>query len=211
MAQYDLNVNPRTQKGKSYRTQLMSRGWVPGVIYGKKIDNQLVEFDWRSLYNILNKGGRNAIINMSVGDAGEYKVMVKDMQYDAIRRDLIHVDFQHISMDDAIQVAVPIYISGDVEEGILQVVLRELNVSCLPGNIPDSIIVDVTGMKTGDNIAVSTLSLPEGVDVLDDLDSIVATVVAQTVEETEQDEEGEEGELGEVAEESAGDNKETEG
>jgi len=203
MAQYDLQAIARTKKGKSYRKQLMARGWVPAVIYGKKIESLPVELEWRSLYDVMTAGGRNAIISMKVENAGDYQVMVKDMQYDPIKQFLMHVDFQQISMDDAIQVNVPIYITGEVKEGILQVLLRELGVSCLPGNIPEGINVDVSQLQVGDTVTVNDLEVPEGVTVMDEPEATVLTVSSEAAEPAETEEEAVEAEgAGEGTEEA---------
>jgi len=198
MAQFDLTAATRTEKGKSYRKQLMNRGWVPGVVYGKKMESLPVELEWRTFHDVMNSGGRNAIINIKVENAGDYQVMVKDMQFDAIKQFLMHVDFQQISMSDAIEVNIPINVDGEIEEGVLQIILRELNISCLPGNIPGGINVDVSKLNVGDTLTVSDLEIPEGVEVLDDLEATILTISSETVaaepEEAEEgEEEGEEG------------------
>lgn len=189
MAQFDLQAVARTKKGKSYRKQLMARGWVPGVVYGKKIESLPVELEWRAFHDIITKGGRNAIINMKVENAGDYQVMVKEMQFDPIKQNLIHVDFQQISMDDVIQISVPIHVTGEVKDGILQMTLRELEISCLPGKMPEAITVDVSGLKAGDSITVNDLQVPEDVTVLDDPETVVLSVISETVAEPAETEE----------------------
>lgn len=201
MAQYEMQATARTEKGSSYRKQLMQRGWVPGVLYGKEIETLPVELEWRSLNNVMNAGGRNAIINLKIGDSGEYQVMVKDMQFDVVKRFLMHVDFQQISMTDTIQITIPIHVDGEVEEGIVQALLRELTISCLPGNIPEGVSIDVSDLKVGDTIVVGDLEVPEGVEVIDEPDATVITVGSEAMEiEEEVDEEldDEEGELEET-------------
>ncbi len=203
MAQFDLTAAARTEKGKSYRKQLMNRGWVPGVVYGQKMESLPVELEWRSFHDVMNSGGRNAIINIKVENAGDYQVMVKDMQFDAIKKFLMHVDFQQISMSDAIEVNIPINVDGEIEEGILQIILRELNISCLPGNIPEGINVDVSKLHVGDTLSVNDLEIPEGVEVIDDPEATILTVSSETVAEPEDEEEGEEEEPVEGEAESA--------
>jgi len=203
MAQFDLTAAARTEKGKSYRKQLMNRGWVPGVVYGQKMESLPVELEWRAFHDVMNSGGRNAIINIKVENAGGYQVMVKDMQFDAIKKFLMHVDFQQISMSDAIEVNIPINVDGEIEEGVLQIILRELNISCLPGNIPDGINVDVSKLHVGDTLSVNDLEIPEGVEVIDDPEATILTVSSETVAEPEDEEEGEEEEPAEGEAESA--------
>lgn len=197
MAQVNLQVTVRDRTGKSYRKELSRRDMVPGVVYGKSVGSIPVEMEYKPLRNIL-AGNRNAIIDLAVQEPGgdetrNYKVMVKDMDYDPIKRVIRNVDFYQISMDNAIQVGIPIELTGKVAAGILQYGLRELQVSCLPGNIPEGITASLDGMTVGDTITVQDLAVPENVVVLDDPAAMVATVVAQRVEAEEpaDEEEGE--------------------
>ncbi|MCF8010116.1 MAG: 50S ribosomal protein L25 [Clostridiales bacterium] len=184
MAQYNLQAAARTEKGKSYRKELMNKGWVPGIVYGKNMESQSVELEWRPLHDVLSKGGQNAIINMNVKNDGEHKVMIKELQYDSITKFLIHVDFKQISMHDKVQVVVPIHQQGEIQDGILQVVMRELNVSCLPGKIPESFVVDISSLTIGDSVTVADLDIPDGVDVENAPDETVLTITSEDKEPT---------------------------
>lgn len=198
MADLSLQVNYRAKTGKSYRKELARRNMVAGVVYGKAVGSIPVEMEYKPLRNVLSSG-YNSVIDLTVNGPGEqetrgFKVLIKDLQYDPIKRVIQNVDFHQISMDSAIQVAVPIEFTGKLASGILQYGLRELQVSCLPGNIPREIVVNLDGLKEGDSIAVQDITVPGGVTVLDDPDSIVASVVAQQVEETVPAEDEEAGE-----------------
>ncbi|HBX23940.1 MAG TPA: 50S ribosomal protein L25 [Desulfotomaculum sp.] len=197
MAEFNLQVNYRAKTGKSYRKELANKDMVPGVVYGKAVGSIPVEMEYKPLRNIL---GQNAVIDLTVlgpdqGETRNLKVLVKDVQVDPIKRVYLNIDFHQISLDYAIQVGVPIELTGQVKGGILQHGLREVQVSCLPGDIPRGVTANLDGMTVGDTITIRDLPLPENITVLDEPDAMVATVVAQRVEAAEpgDEEAGEEG------------------
>ena len=131
--------------------------------------------------------GHNAIINLKFGDKSD-KVIVKEIQRYPIDDSIIHVDFQRISLTEKIEVMVPVHVKGTskgVEEkgGVLEHLVREVRVKCLPTNIPPDFIIDVTNLDIGEGIAISQIPLEEGVEVLHEGDLIVINVVASTKEE----------------------------
>ncbi|SFR04411.1 50S ribosomal protein L25 [Desulfoscipio geothermicus] len=197
MSDFNLQVNYREKKGKSYRKELARREMVPGVVYGKGAGSIPVELEYRSLRTILQRGGK-PVIDLTVqgpgaGETRNYKVLIKEMQYDPIKGDLMNIDFHQISLDDDIQTAVPInYVTGKVN-GIVQYLLRELQVSCLPGDIPQEVTVNVDGLAVGDTITVQDIAVPDKVTVLDEPDTAVVTVVAQQAEDKPAAEEEAEG------------------
>ncbi|MCG8402439.1 MAG: 50S ribosomal protein L25 [Firmicutes bacterium] len=187
MTEVNLQVNYRQQTGKSYRKELARKDMVPGVVYGKAVGSIPVEMEFKTLKTVL-AGGRNAVIDLALQGPGEaesrnFKVLIKDLHVDPIKRVIQNIDFYQISMDNAIQVAVPIELTGELESGILQYGLRELQVSCLPGDIPREVAVSLEGMNVGDCVSVQDIKVPDSVTVLDDPGSVVASVVAQRVEE----------------------------
>ncbi len=184
MVEFNLQVNYRARTGKSYRKELARKDMVPGVVYGKAVGSIPVEMEYKPLKNIM---GQNAVIDLTVlgpgqGETRNLKVLVKDYQVDPIKRVYRNIDFHQISLDNAIQVGVPVEVTGEVTGGILQQGLREIQVSCLPGDIPQSVTVSLDGLTVGDTITVQDLKLPENVTVLSEPDAMVATVVAQRAE-----------------------------
>ncbi|MCL6477994.1 MAG: 50S ribosomal protein L25 [Peptococcaceae bacterium] len=178
MTQYSMKAAVRQKTGHGYRKSLFRQGLIPAVVYGKTVGNLPLEVAERDLQNALREG-RNTIINLSVlGNGGPYKVMIKEVQYDPIKRVFMHADFQQISMRDKIHTDVPIVLTGEVANGLARLALRELEVSCLPTQVPNQITLDVTGMKPGDAVTVSALRVPKGVKVLTDPDATVVTVLA---------------------------------
>lgn len=184
MLQTTLNATARIARGGSYRRTLAARGLVPAVVYGKNIGSLPIEVDVRSFYDVMG-GGRNTIIDLAVQDGPTHKVMVREIQRNPIRQDIIHIDFHQISMEDAIQAAVTLVFEGEINPGgIMQIVKRELTVSCLPQEIPESIKVDVSGLNPGDAITVGQLAVPEKIMFLDEPEQPVVTVTAQAAEES---------------------------
>ncbi|MFA7467468.1 MAG: 50S ribosomal protein L25 [Desulfotomaculaceae bacterium] len=210
MAEFNLQVNYRAKTGKSYRKELASREMVPGVVYGKSVGSIPVEMQYKPLRNIL---GQNSVVDLTVlgpgeGETQNLKVLVKDVQVDPIKRVYLNIDFHQISLDYAIQVGVPIELTGQVKSGILQHGLREVQVSCLPGDIPRGVTASLDGMTVGDTITVQDLPMPENITVLDEPGAMVATVVAHRAEAAEPGADEEAG--GEGAEAPAGNQAEGE-
>ncbi len=190
MPEYSIEASVRGNMSRSYRKELFRKGLIPAVVYGKTLKSLSLEVPEKEVKGAL-QAGRNTIINLKVsGNGGPYKVMVRDLQLDPINKTIIHADFQQISLRDKIRTSVPIHISGRVSGGLARIVLRNLEISCLPARIPDRVTVDVTGMEPGDSITVSDLDLPKGVNVLDDPGATVVTVTAPA-EETGDSEGGE--------------------
>jgi large subunit ribosomal protein L25 len=157
--------------------------------------------------------GENVIIDLAI-ETGEstlsHRAMLKEIQVDPVKQNILHVDLYEISMDKKIEVEVPITLTGTAigvsEGGILQQVSRTLEISCLPDNIPDSFELDVSHLNIGDSLHVSDLKIPSDIEVLVEDELTIATVVPPTkVEEIEpevpeEEEEREEVEVETVAE-----------
>lgn len=203
----NLRAQVRAGRGKGYRHQLAAAEKIPAVVYGKAIGNIPVEVNVREVEEILtSETGRNTLINLEINGQGqerESKVLIKEVQYDPIRHELIHVDFQQISLTECITTTVPVELTGEpagvVQGGILQQQLRELEISCLPAEIPEAITVDISGLGLGESLYVRDLPVPAGVKVLSDAEGVVATVVAPAVEQAPEREPAEEETPGERA------------
>ncbi|GAB4268301.1 50S ribosomal protein L25/general stress protein Ctc [Thermincola ferriacetica] len=185
MVEVKLRVQPRPNKTRSYKHWLRNHGKIPAVIYGKDLPNKLVEVDVRNLESILRNGaGKNAIINLTVEEAKPHKltVMIKDLQRDPVKGDLMHVDLQKISLSDKIHTTVPIHLTGEAEGvkkgGILQSGLRELEIECVPANIPDHISVDISGLDIGDSLTVADIAGQDGFAVKNDPATVIVSIVS---------------------------------
>ena len=210
MAKSVLNVETRVRTGKGGSRKVRQDGLVPAVVYGKGVEALNLRLDPKALQKaVATEAGWNTLLTLKGdGPFDGLVVILKDMQIDAIRRNPTHVDFLAIDLKKTLAVMVPVQpvgkSQGEIEGGTLQLVRHEVEVYCLPTNIPTSIEIDVTALNIGEVVHIDELSLPEGVESQHDVNFTVLTVVGRMAEEVEVDEEGEEGEE-EVATEEAAD------
>jgi len=195
MAVIQLSGKRREVIGKGGARKARAAGQIPGVIYGHGETPMAVSIDGREFSTAMrsHKGG-NAIVNLKV-DGGEFTALVRDAQIDPLSRAIVHLDFQHISLTETIEVEVPVHAVGvavGVKDGggILELITRQLEVRCLPTAIPAAIDIDVTALGIGGSIHVSDIRA-EGYTILTDPATTVLTVVAPTVEEAPVPAEGE--------------------
>jgi large subunit ribosomal protein L25 len=177
MAVIPIKGNRREKLGKGGARKARAAGEIPvAVSVGAR------EFD----VALRGHKGGNAIVNLSVSGS-DFTALVRDVQYDPVTHQILHLDFQHISLTESIEVGVPIHLTGiavGVKDGggILEPITRELEVRCLPTAIPQSIDVDVSALNIGDSIHVRDLQLGD-LQVLTDPDTTIATVVPPSVME----------------------------
>ena len=211
MAQSILNVEPRVRIGKGGSRKVRADGLVPAVVYGKGMEALNIRVEPKALQQAVNTdAGWNTLITLKGDGPFDGKVVIlKDMDIDAIRRDIMHVDFHAIDLKKQLAVMVPVQPAGkskgEKEGGTLSVVRHELEVYCLPTEIPDAIEINVEDLEVGDVVHIDDVTLPEGVESRHDVNFTVLTVVGRMAEEVEETEEVEEGEVTEeaAAEESA--------
>jgi len=186
-----LKVETRKDTGKRVAKALRLKGLIPAIVYkgGKEATNlQLIRKD---LESVLHTGaGENVIITLEISGDTKSKtktVLIKEMQRDPIKNLILHVDFNEISLTDTLKVNVPLSVHGEAagvvkDGGILEHIMWELHVECLPTNIPAKIEVDVSALNIGDSIFVKNIKLPEGVKVLNDPELIAIIVKPPKVE-----------------------------
>lgn len=209
MAKSVLNVETRVRTGKGGSRKVRQDGLVPAVVYGKGVEALNLRLEPKALQQaVATEAGWNTLLTLKGdGPFDGLVVILKDMQIDAIRRNPTHVDFLAIDLKKTLAVMVPVQpvgkAQGEVEGGTLQLIRHELEVYCLPTNIPTSIEIDVTALNVGEGIHIDEVSFPEGVESQHDVNFTVLTVVGRMAEEVEVGEEGEEGEEEVVTEEAA--------
>jgi large subunit ribosomal protein L25 len=185
MTEYKLEAAAR-EGGKP--KHLRRQGRIPAVVYGHRRESQAISVDALGFSQVAEHGG-NILINLVLPD-GQDTVMVKAIQRDPLRGRIVHVDFLAVSLDEVLTASVPLTIIGDdaVTEagGIVQHQLREIEVECLPTDVPSHITVDVSQLRIGDHITAGDLAIPESVKLLTDSDEIIITVIAPRVAEAEQ-------------------------
>jgi len=197
-----LTAQTRESVGKGAARSLRRQGRIPGILYGAGVDNIKLSLESRELEKMFNSPlYSRGLINLDIeGDMPYNKtVMVKELQTDPVKAHYLHVDLLEIRMDRKISTMVYINTIGTpkgVEEGgILQIIRRELEVYCLPANIPEQIDIDVSGMEIGDSINVSQIEVEGDVEIPFEVDFTVVTLVSPKMEAIEEpSEEGEEAE-----------------
>jgi len=189
MEMRELIIRKREGMGKAYAKRVRRAGQVPAILYGGAQPVNVTVAP-RDIYRLVHgHEGSTQLLRVSFQDSGEsLMAIIRDLQYDPVSENLVHVDLQEVAMDRAIQVSVAVHHVGEaagVKEtfGILEMILREVQVSCLPGNIPAVLEADVTGLRIGDVLTVKDLKAPEGVRILNDPNQAVATVAPPAAEE----------------------------
>ena len=185
MAVIPLPGARRSGTGKGSARKARAAGHIPGVLYGRGEQPVPVSVPARDFDLALRQHrGGNPIVNLSF-DGSEYTALIRDVQYDPISHGILHLDFQHISLTETIEVEVAIHLTGlpaGVKDtgGILEHIVRTVEVRCLPTAIPAAFEADVSALQIGDSIHVRDLQT-QGVTVLTDPDATVATVVPPSV------------------------------
>lgn len=188
MQEITLEAKRRTLTGKEKAKKLRKKGLIPAVVYGPGDEPLPLEINAQSLNSILRAGkGENVIITLNIDDdrAQQKKVLIREIQQDPVEGNILHVDFQHVLLTKKITVKIPVELTGipvgvSKDGGILQHALRELEIECLPTDIPEKVEFDVSALKIGDSIHVKDAKL-EGVTILSDLEGSIASVVPPTI------------------------------
>jgi large subunit ribosomal protein L25 len=207
MATVSLNANSRDATGKGAARTLRSQGQIPAVIYGHGRDPLPLALNARDLDKMLSHiQAESTVIEVTVGGQTA-KTLIREIQRHPIKRQILHVDFQALVAGEKVTVNIPIVLVGipegvRLEGGVLDHTLRELEIEVDPSSIPDRVELDVTNMVIGDSKHVSDLSIPAGVEVLDDPETSVAVLAAPraVIEEVAAVAEPVEGEAGVVGE-----------
>jgi large subunit ribosomal protein L25 len=183
-----LAIRLREGRGKSVTRKIRAQGQVPGVVYGSGIEPTPIVVDSLALAKVL-RGGANALVDLSGDKSVEGKpVLVKEIQRDPLSRRVVHCDLYAVNLRARIDLEIPLHFNGTprgvaLDGGVLEPLLRTLEVSCMPLAIPESIDVDVTNLGIGDAIHVRDLVLPPDVVCKVEMDTTVIHVVAPRLEE----------------------------
>ena len=186
---FNVEAEAREAFGKNVARRLRYSGRIPAVVYGGGGPSIPLAVDPRAILRVLHSGaGHNAIFTLEIPGKAPARVMLREWQWDPVRGGLLHVDMVRIARDTKLRVRVPIQITGEpqgvkVQGGILEFILREVEVECLPDDIPEHITVDVTELLIGRNLRVSDLPVDEKVKVLAEPARVVAHVLPPKTEE----------------------------
>lgn len=189
-----LNLRTRNDSGKGVARKLRRAGRVPGVIYGGGAGPVLVSMETREALTLFQAiSVENTILQLMVDEAESERALVREVQVHPCRTELLHVDFLRVQRGVAIEVHVPIHITGVPEGvrqgGVLDQVIHDIVVKCIPSKIPPAIDLDVSELGPGEVIRIGDLDLPEGVASLSDPALAVCAVVTAKEEEVEDEEE----------------------
>ena len=186
----ELQAQPREARGLRACRRLRRQGLVPAVVYGHGEPNVLLSVRCSDVEKLLEE--RNFIVQVR-WDGRDENAQVKEIQYDALGDDILHVDLQRISLTETITVSVPIEVHGEAAGvkagGVLDVQLHDVEVECLPTAVPEKLRAEVAALEIGDDLRVSDLTLPEGVAVTEDADAVVV-VIAPPADVEEEEPEG---------------------
>jgi len=190
MEEIKIKASVRKEAGTSEAKRLRRSKFIPGVVYGKDI-NTLIKIEKPELkYLKAHHFSENILINLEVKNEESFQnipVLLKDYQLNPLTEEIIHLDFIKVSLEEKVAVEVPLEIKGSPKGvkvgGVLERVLWNLKVECLPKDIPESIVVDVSELDIGDSIHVGDLVLPSGVIALTEPKEVVVTVLTPMEEE----------------------------
>lgn len=187
-----VEAEPREGRGKNRARQLRRGGRLPGVAYGGAGEPVALNVDPRAVGRILaSEAGHNAVFTLEVKGQGKTTAMIRDWQLDPLRGQLLHVDFLRIALDTRLKVKVPIETRGEPigvkqQGGVLEVVQREIEVDCLPADIPDHFVVDVSSLAINQSVRVGDLKVDNRkLRVLTDANRVIVHVVAPRAVEEE--------------------------
>jgi len=179
-----LEAQPREAGTKNRARRVRREGRIPGVLYGASREALAVSVDPRHVLRILRSdSGHNTILDLTLDGGERTKAMIVDWQYEPIKGHLLHIDLKRIAMDKALRVSVPIILQGvaagvKTEGGILEHMLREVEIECLPGDIPSHIDVDIGHLTFGKVLRVSDLPHNEKLKFLTDANQPIAHVTS---------------------------------
>ena len=185
MREVAIHAEVRTESGSRACRHLRRKGMVPGVVYGHGEEGVGIAMDAHDLLLTLHTGAH--MFDLKVTGRPDEKVLVKELQYDSLGDTIIHVDLQRIALTEVVEVTVPIVMTGhaigDVHHGIVDQPLKELDIVCLPTDIPDDVRVHVTELDIGDMLTVKDIPLPDGVTTTNAAEQVVVTVHPPVTEE----------------------------
>jgi large subunit ribosomal protein L25 len=178
-----VTADVRNERGKNAAHRTRAAGKIPGVVYGAFKDPVALALNPRDIHQILrSKTGHNSIFDLDVQGAERTPVMVVDEQYDPVRGHLLHVDLKRIDLTKRVRVAVPVVTLGEakgikLQGGLLEIVTRQVEIECVPDQIPAQYELDVTEMMMGQSKRASDIPLAEGVRLISPGDSVIAHIV----------------------------------
>jgi large subunit ribosomal protein L25 len=192
MEELFLDAEPREEIGRGKVKDLRDKGYVPAIIYSAGKDVMALKLSHRQLVQLVHQHRiEGVVININIKDDKKQKsrpCIIREIQHDPVHGEIIHVDFNQISLTKKIKVNVPVVAKGEpvgvkLEGGSLEIILWEIEVECLPTSIPKDIEIDVSSLKLGDSIHIKDIPVPSGAKILNAPESIILSVAAPMKEE----------------------------
>ncbi|MFC5449357.1 50S ribosomal protein L25 [Paenibacillus aestuarii] len=176
-----LQAEVRKQATKAEIKQLRAEGKIPAVVYGKKTAATILTVNLKDLQAVLRQNP-HAIIDLAISGSKNQPVMITEIQRNPLnRRELYHIDFHQINMDEPIKTVVALEFTGDAigarEGGIMQILMHDIEIRCMPSQVPASIQVDVSNLGLGDNLHASQITIPAGIELKSDPNDILVTIL----------------------------------
>src|SRR5882762_5448689 len=184
-----VTAEVRATRGKNEARRLRVRGFIPAVVYGAYKDSVSIGVSPKEITHILNsKTGHNTIFNLAIQGGENTPVMVVDSQRDPVKGKMLHADLKRIDLTKRIRVSVPVITEGEaagikLQGGLLEIVSREVEIECLPDEIPEHFVVDVSPLMIGQSVRASNIALTGSMQLLSPPESVIAHVVAMRAEE----------------------------
>jgi large subunit ribosomal protein L25 len=184
-----IAAEPRDSRGKNEARRLRARGLAPAVVYGAHESSIPLAVSPKEVRKILNSTtGHNTIFNLAVNGGENTPVMIVDWQSDPVKGSLLHIDLKRIDLTERITVGVPVHMTGEpkgvkIQGGLFEIVTREIEIECLPADIPEGFTADVSELMIGQNLRASDIPLAGSMKLISSPDQVLAHVVTMRAEE----------------------------
>jgi large subunit ribosomal protein L25 len=186
-----ITAEIRQKAGKGENRRLRKEGKIPAVLYGKDTESMKLTLSARELQRLADAESTK-LMKLKIQGNGERAVLLKDVQYDHLYKDVQHVDLHEVSLTEKLTVTVPLILTGEEnrvkDEGIVQQLLREVDVECLPTLIPDQIVAEISSLTIGQSLSVGELVADEGIEIITPAEETVVTIVLPSKEEEPEEE-----------------------
>jgi large subunit ribosomal protein L25 len=181
-----LEAKERPDKKHSTLRRIRLQGNIPGILYGKNIDNKMIFVSGAALEKTIREGGRHSLMTLKIGEK-DYSVLLREIQRDPLRGNILHADFQAVDMSTEVDIDVDVRLigeaAGEKDGGVLQQNLHQLTIRVLPANIPPSIDIDISHLQIGDTVTVGDINTDGKYEIIDDPSEVIATILPPQQEE----------------------------
>jgi large subunit ribosomal protein L25 len=180
-----LYCKKRELSTKGYLNKMKKDGWIPGVVYGKEKSAKNILLEAKEVKRVFSHSGTRGVIMLEIeGEKSPVMALIRELQKSPVGDEYIHIDFLPLKSNEKVHNVVSIHLLGEdelIEQGkVLQVMTKQMEVSCLPADIPENITVDLTALDNGDKVVMGDISLPANVELLHDPSTVICIVMART-------------------------------